>query len=86
MSLYSYKVYTVSVVPMYVLKFIGWAADDTWKYSIVALICEMAKVIVRLALIRMNNSLRTALGLNQDGLPCYLQDLERLKLMITHSL
>ena len=49
----------------------GWAADDTWKYIIVALICEIAKIIVHLALIRMNNSLQTVLGLNQDGLPCY---------------
>ena len=63
--------YTVSVVPRYVLKFIGWAADDTWKTTIVALVCEMAKIIVHLALIRMNNSLRTVLGLNQDGVPCY---------------
>ena len=62
--------YTVGVVPRYVLKFIGRAADDTWKYTIVA-ICGMAKIIVHLALIRMNNSLRTVLGLNQDGLPCY---------------
>ena len=38
---------------------------------IVALICGMAKIIFHLALIRMNNSLRTVLGLNQDGLPCY---------------
>ena len=59
--------YTVSVVPRYVLKLIGWAADVTWKYTIVALICGMAKIIVHLALIRMNNSLRTVLGLNQDG-------------------
>ena len=57
------KVYTVSVVPRYVLKFIGRAADDTWKYTIVALICGMAKIIVHLALIRMNNSLLTVLGL-----------------------
>ena len=64
--------YTVSVVvPRYVLKFIGRAADDTLKYTIVALICGMAKIIVHLALIRMNNNLRTVLGLNQDGLPCY---------------
>ena len=63
--------YTVSVVPFYVLKCIRWAAYDTWKYTIVALICGMAKIIVHLALIRMNNSLRTVLGLNQDGLPCY---------------
>ena len=63
--------YTVSVVPRYMLKFIGRAADDTWKYTIVALICGMAKIIVHLSLIRMNNSLRTVLGLNQDGLPCY---------------
>ena len=47
----------------------GWAADDTWKYTIVALICEIAKIIVHLALIRMKNSLRTVLGQNQDGLP-----------------
>ena len=32
---------------------------------IVALICGKAKIIVHLALIRMNNSLRTVLGLNQ---------------------
>ena len=51
----------------YVLKCIG-KADDTWKYTIVALICGMAKVIVHLAL---NNGLRTVLGLNQDVLPCY---------------
>ena len=63
--------YTVSIVPRYVLKFIGWAADDTWRYTIVALICGMPKIIVHLALIRMNNSLRTVLGLNQDGLPYY---------------
>ena len=59
--------YTVSVVPRYVLKFIERSADDTWKYTIVALICGMAKRMVHLALIRMNNSLRTVLGLNQDG-------------------
>ena len=41
------------------------------RYTVVALICGMAKIIVDLALIRMNNSLRTVLGLNQDGLPCY---------------
>ena len=63
--------YTVCVVPRYVLKFIGKAADDTWKYTIVALICGKAKIIVHLALIRMNSSLRTVIGLNQDGLPCY---------------
>ena len=63
--------YSVSLVPMYVLTFIGGPADDTWKYTIVALICGMAKIIVHLALIRMNNSLRTVLGLNQDGVPCY---------------
>ena len=34
----------------------------------------------------MNNGLRTGLSHNQDGLPCYWQDLQRLKLMITHSL
>ena len=44
---------------------------DNWKYTIVALICGMAKIIVHSALIRMNNGLRTVLGLNQDGLPCY---------------
>ena len=38
------------------------------------------------ALIWMNNGLRTGLSQNQDGLPCYWQDLQRLKLMITHSL
>ena len=53
------------------LKFIGRAADDTWKYTIVALICGMAKIIVHLALIRINNSLQTVLGQNQDGVPCY---------------
>ena len=37
----------------------------------VALICGMAKIIFHLALIRMSNSLRTVLGLNQDGLPSY---------------
>ena len=42
------------------LKFIGWAADDTWKYTIVTLICGMAKIIVHLAL---NNGLRTVFGL-----------------------
>ena len=51
------------------LKFIERAADDTCKYTIVALICGMAKIIVHLALIRMKNSLRTVLALNQDGLP-----------------
>ena len=49
--------YTVSAVPRYVLKFIGRTADDTWKYTIVALICGMAKIMVHLALIRMNNGL-----------------------------
>ena len=44
----------------------------------------MAKIIVHLTL--MNNGLQTVLGLNQDGVPCYLQDLQRLKLMITHLL
>ena len=63
--------YTISVVPRYVLKVIGRAADDTCKYTIVALICGMEKHFVHLALIRMNNSLRTVSGLNQDGLPCY---------------
>ena len=63
--------YIGSVVPRYVLKFIGRVADDTSKYTIVALICGMAKIIVHLALIRMNNGLQTVLGLNQDGLPCY---------------
>ena len=61
--------YTISVVPRYVLKLIGRAADHTRKYTIVALICGMAKIIVHLVLIRMNNSLRTVLGRNQDGLP-----------------
>ena len=39
------------------------------NYTIVALICGMAKIIVHLALTTMNNNLRTVLGLNQDGLP-----------------
>ena len=38
------------------------------------------------ALIWMNNGVRTGFSQNQDGLPCYWQDLQRLKLMITHSL
>ena len=65
--------YTVSVVPRYVLKFIGRSADDTYKYTVVVLanLWDGKKKIVHLALIRMNNSLRTVLGLNQDGLPCY---------------
>ena len=62
------KCYTVSVVPRYVLKFIERAADDTWKYTIVALICGMAKIIVHLALIRMNNNLQTVLVLNRTAL------------------
>ena len=57
MFLYFLKVYTVSVVPRYVLKFIGRAADNTKKYTIVALICGMTKIIVHLALIRMNQEL-----------------------------
>ena len=51
------------------LKFIEKATDDTCKYTIVALICGMAKIIIHLALIRMKNSLWTVLALNQDGLP-----------------
>ena len=53
--------YTVSVVPRYVLKFIGRAADDTWKYSCSDL--WNGKNHCPLALIRMNNSLRTVLDL-----------------------
>ena len=82
----SLKVYTVSIVPRYVLKFLEGLQMTLGNIPLVALFCGMPKIIVHSALIRTNNDLWIALGQNWDELPSHWQKLQRLKLMVTHSL